>query len=42
MSDELNWTFSGPDGAKAETRAAVGYLLKVPPVGIAMRLRARL
>jgi hypothetical protein len=28
MSDELDWDFSGPDDAKAEIRAAVGYLLK--------------
>lgn len=28
MSDEIDWDFSGPDDAKAEIRAAVGYLLK--------------
>ena len=28
MSDEIDWDFSGPDNAKAEIRAAVGYLLK--------------
>jgi hypothetical protein len=28
MSDELDWNFRGPDNAKAEIRAAVGYLLK--------------
>jgi hypothetical protein len=33
MSDELNWNFSGPDDAKAEIRAAVGYLLKDAPGG---------
>ena len=33
MSDELNWNFSGPDDAKAEIRAAVGYLLKGAPGG---------
>lgn len=27
MSDELDWDFSGPDAAKAEIRAAFGYLL---------------
>jgi len=27
MSDEIDWDFSGPDHAKAEIRAAVGYLL---------------
>jgi hypothetical protein len=27
MSDELDWDFGGPDKAKAEIRAAVGYLL---------------
>jgi hypothetical protein len=26
----LDWTFSGPDRAKAEIRAAIGYLLKGP------------
>ena len=31
MSDELNWNFSGPDNAKAEIRAAVGYLLNGAP-----------
>ena len=31
MSDELGWDFSGPDNAKAEIRAAVGYLLKDAP-----------
>ena len=33
MSDELDWNFSGPDDAKAEIRAAVGYLLKGAPGG---------
>ena len=28
MSDEYDWDFNGPDDAKAEIRAAVGYLLK--------------
>ena len=28
MSDKIDWDFSGPDDAKAEIRAAVGYLLK--------------
>ena len=28
MSDEIDWDFSGPEDAKAEIRAAVGYLLK--------------
>ena len=28
MSDEIDWDFSSPDDAKAELRAAVGYLLK--------------
>lgn len=28
MSDELDWTYSSSDNAKAEIRAAVGYLLK--------------
>jgi hypothetical protein len=28
MSDEFDRNFSGPDDAKAEIRAAVGYLLK--------------
>lgn len=27
MSDEFDWDFSNPDDAKAEIRAAVGYLL---------------
>jgi hypothetical protein len=27
MSDEFDWEFSDPDDAKAEIRAAVGYLL---------------
>jgi hypothetical protein len=27
MSDEFDWDFSDPDDAKAEIRAAVGYLL---------------
>ena len=31
MSDELNWDFSSPDNAKAEIRAAVGYLLNGSP-----------
>ena len=28
MSDEIDWDFSGPNDAKTELRAAVGYLLK--------------
>lgn len=28
MSDDVDWEFAGPDDAKAEIRAAVGYLLK--------------
>ena len=28
MSDQDDWEFAGPDDAKAEIRAAVGYLLK--------------
>src|ERR1019366_6845314 len=28
MSDQNDWDFGGPDDAKAEIRAAVGYLLK--------------
>ena len=28
MSDQDGWDFAGPDDAKAEIRAAVGYLLK--------------
>jgi hypothetical protein len=28
MPDEIDWDFSSPDDAKAELRAAVGYLLK--------------
>ena len=28
MSDEIDWDFSGPDDAKAESRAPAGYLLK--------------
>jgi hypothetical protein len=28
MSDEIDWDFSSTDDAKAELRAAVGYLLK--------------
>jgi hypothetical protein len=28
MSDEVDWDFAGADDAKAEIRAAVGYLLK--------------
>jgi predicted RNA-binding protein with EMAP domain len=28
MSDELDWTFSGPDDAKEQIRGAVRYLLK--------------
>jgi hypothetical protein len=31
MSDEIDWGFSGSDNAKAEIRAAVGYLLKDAP-----------
>ena len=27
MSDQDDWDFDGPDDAKAEIRAAVGYLL---------------
>jgi len=33
MSDEIDWDFSGPDNAKAEICAAVGYLLKDAPGG---------
>jgi hypothetical protein len=29
MSDEYDWDFHGAEDAKAEIRAAVGYLLKV-------------
>ena len=28
MSDQDDWDFAGPDDAKAEIRAAVGYLLR--------------
>jgi hypothetical protein len=28
MSDHDDWEFAGPDDAKAEIRAAVGYLLR--------------
>jgi hypothetical protein len=28
MSDEFDWDFGGVDDAKAEIRAAVGYLLR--------------
>jgi hypothetical protein len=28
MSDQNHWEFAGPDDAKAEIRAAVGYLLR--------------
>jgi hypothetical protein len=28
MSDDVDWEFAGPDDAKAEIRAAVGYMLK--------------
>jgi hypothetical protein len=28
MSDQDDWKFAGPDDAKAEIRAAVGYLLR--------------
>jgi hypothetical protein len=28
MSDQDDWNFAGPGDAKAEIRAAVGYLLK--------------
>ena len=28
MSDQDDWEFAGPDDAKAEIRAAVGYLLQ--------------
>ena len=28
MSDQIDWDFAGPDDAKAEIRAAVGYLFK--------------
>jgi hypothetical protein len=28
MSDQNDWDFAGADDAKAELRAAVGYLLK--------------
>ena len=31
MSHEIDWDFSGSDDAKAEIRAAVGYLLKDTP-----------
>jgi hypothetical protein len=31
MSDQDDWEFAGPDDAKAEIRAAVGYLLSVCP-----------
>jgi len=27
VSDQVDWDFAGPDDAKAEIRAAVGYLL---------------
>lgn len=33
MSDELDWTYSSSDNAKAEIRAAVGYLLKDAATG---------
>jgi hypothetical protein len=33
MPNELNCNFSGPDDAKAEIAAAVGYLLKGAPGG---------
>jgi hypothetical protein len=33
MSDEIDWGFSGSYNAKAEIRAAVGYLLKDAPGG---------
>jgi hypothetical protein len=32
-ADEIDWDFSGPDNAKSEIRAAVGYLLKDAPGG---------
>jgi hypothetical protein len=32
MSIEMDWEFLGPDNAKAEIRAAVGYLLEPPVV----------
>jgi hypothetical protein len=28
MSDQDDWEFAGPDDAKAEIRAAVGYLVR--------------
>ena len=28
MSDQDDWEFAGPDDAKAQIRAAVGYLLR--------------
>jgi hypothetical protein len=31
MSNEIDWNLRGPDNAKAEIRAAVGYLLKDAP-----------
>jgi hypothetical protein len=34
MSDQDDWEFSGPDDAKAEIRAAVGYLLQGTTDGI--------
>ena len=40
MSDQDDWEFSGADDAKAEIRAAVGYLLRgaiVPPAVISCR-----
>jgi hypothetical protein len=40
MSDEDDWEFAGPDDAKAEIRAAVGYLLRGLPATPARRYRA--
>jgi hypothetical protein len=40
MSDQDDWEFAGADDAKAEIRAAVGYLLRgaiVPPAVISCR-----
>ena len=36
MSDEIDWDFSGPDDAKAEIRAAVGYCSKMPRAATAV------
>jgi hypothetical protein len=37
MSDQDDWEFAGPDDAKAEIRAAVGYLLRGATGGISCR-----